>query len=470
MSSLLIKNGFIVTAEKSFYADVLIVDEKIVEIGKDIKKNLLNLEIIDAKGYFVLPGGVDPHVHMSLRTGNITSADDFESGTKAAIKGGTTTIIDFVTPLKKRSLLKELYDRKKVASKSLCDYGLHMSITYWNEGIKKEIIKCIENEGITSFKVYMAYQDTIGVNDEDLISIMNFMSMYNVLVAIHCENGKIIASYHKKFLSEGKTKPIYHALSRPEETEIEAVKKVISFSKRTNCPIYIVHVSTGQSIKEIEKAQHQGYKIFAETCPHYLLLDEREYNKPDFNSAMYVMSPPLRSGPNKRELWKALKKGVIQCVSTDHCPFNLKWQKEFGINDFTKIPNGVGGVKERLALIYTYGVLKKRFSLNHFVNLTSTMPAKTFGLYPKKGTIEKNSDADVVLWDFGYKGKITKKSLLRNCETNIYEGFKIRANPHIVIVNGKIAFRDNKILIRPGSGNYLYRSKVKYSIPVHRSS
>jgi len=462
MSSLLIKNGFIVTAEKSFYADILIVDEKIVKIGKDIKTKLLNLEIIDAKGYFVLSGGVDPHVHMSLKTGGFVSADDFESGTKAAIKGGTTTIIDFVTPSRKRSLIKELYDRKKVASKSLCDYGLHMSITYWDEGIREEIKKCIENEGITSFKLYMAYQDTIGVNDEDLISIMNFMSMYNVLLAIHCENGKIIASYQKKFLSEGKTKPIYHALSRPEETEIEAVKKAVIFSKTTNCPIYIVHTSTGQSAKEVEKAQHQGVKIFAETCPHYLLLDEREYNKSDFESAMYVMSPPLRSGPNKRELWNALKKGVIQCISTDHCPFDLKWQKELGISDFTKIPNGVGGVEERLALIYTYGVLKKRFSLNMFVNLTSTMPAKIFGLYPKKGTIEKNSDADLVLWDFGYKGRIRKKEHLKNCGTNIYEGFKIRSNPYIVIIRGKIAFRDNEILVRPGYGNYLYRSKVKY--------
>jgi dihydropyrimidinase len=316
---------------------------------------------------------------------------------------------------------------------------------------------CIENEGITSFKVYMAYQDTIGLGDAVIIKVMDAAVNLQALVAVHCEHSDAINYLQKKFLSKGKKSPKYHPLSRPPEVEREAVVRALMLAKITNCPLYIVHVTTMEAVKEISDARAAGQKVLGETCPHYLILDEKKYSLPGFAGAAYVMSPPLRTGEHSGALWKALKKGILQIVSTDHCSFNMKDRQKAGGHDFSKIPNGVPGVENRLSLLYTYGVLQKKISINRFVEITSTAPAKTFGLYPRKGTIKIGSDADILVWDPTHKGIISTKTHGHKCDTNIYEGFPIKGRPQIVILNGKIVFEDDVLKLGKGSGRYLSR-------------
>lgn len=458
MAVLLIKNGHVVTDTNSFDSDILIVDGKIGELGKNLGKVNSHTRIIDATGLYVLPGGIDAHVHMELPVGGGQySSDDFETGTCAAIAGGTTSIIDFVTPEPEQSLIEALKERKEVAKKSLCDYGLHMSITSWNNGISKEMRTCVEQEGIPSFKVYMAYKETIGLEDEHLIAVMDTAAKLDARVIIHCEHGEIISYLQKKFISEGKTAPKYHPLSRPPEVEKEAAARALMMARYTRCPLYIVHVSTRDAVDEIVKARASGKNVLAETCPHHLLLDETEYSRPGFEGAAYVMSPPLRSKHHSKRLWKALKNGDIQVAATDHCPFFMKGQKDRGLDDFTKIPNGVAGVENRMALLYTYGVLKKKISLLQWVDICSAAPAKIFGLYPRKGTITKGADADILLWDRHAGSTISARTHFHNCDTNIYEGFKIKGKPYMVITNGAIAYETGRIKLEKGSGRYLYR-------------
>jgi len=461
MASLLIKNGQVLTATKTFISDILVIENKIAALGKNLEKVDTHTRIIDAAGLYVLPGGIDAHVHMELPVGEGQySSDDFETGTRAAIAGGTTSIIDFVTPESGQSLLDALNERKKVAKKSLCDYGLHMSITVWNESTPEEMRTCVEWEGTPSFKVYMAYKETIGLSDVHLIAVMDTAAKLNARVIIHCEHGEIIRYLQKKFLSEGKTSPMYHPLSRPPEVEGEAVARALLMAKHTGCPLYIVHVSTQDAVEKIVKARNSGQDVLAETCPHHLLLDETEYSRPGFEGAAYVMSPPLRPKHHKKALWKALRAGDIQTAATDHCPFHMKGQKERGISDFTKIPNGVAGVENRMALLYTYGVLKKKISLRQWVNICATAPAKIFGLYPRKGTIAIGADADLLLWDPHTESTISARTHHHNCDTNIYTGFLIKGNPHMVITNGTIAYETGTIKVERGSGCYLYRQRL----------
>lgn len=455
---ILIENGTIVTDETSFKGDILIEEGKISDIGSGLQIPGAGVEVIDASDLYVFPGGVDAHVHMELPVGKgIYSADDFESGTFAAVAGGTTSIIDFVTPARGQPLLEALELRKEIAKKSLCDYGFHMTITSWNENTPMEMKKCVEKEGITSFKVYMAYQDTIGLGDGAVISVMDAAASLKALVTIHCEHSDIISFLQKKFLSKGKKSPKYHPLSRPPEVEKEAVVRALMLAKMTDCPLYIVHVSTKEAVAEVAAARESGQKVLAETCPHYLLLDEKKYKISGFGGAAYVMSPPLRAGEHAGALWKALRNEILQVVATDHCSFNMKDRQKLGGQDFSKIPNGVPGIENRLSLLYTYGVLQNRISINQFVELTSTAPAKIFGLYPQKGTVKTGSDADILIWDPTHKGIISTKNHGYNCDTNIYEGFPIKGKPYIVIIDGKIAYEDGTIKLEKGSGNYLFR-------------
>lgn len=458
MTSILIKNGFVVTAEDSFDTDVLVVNGKIEALSKKMEKIDTDTCVIDACGLYVLPGGIDPHVHMELPVGNgLFSADDFETGSLAAISGGTTSIIDFVTPESGQSLIEALKKRKEGAKKSLCDYGLHMSITYWNEEIREEMSNCVTQEGIPSFKVYMAYKETIGLEDSQLISVMDTTSKLDARIIIHCEHSEIISYLQKKFISQSLTAPKFHPLTRPPEVEWEAVVRALLMARLTNCPLYIVHVSTRDAVNEIIAARLSGQDVLAETCPQYLLLNEREYSRPGFEGAAYVMSPPLRPKGHDRALWQAIMEGTIQTAATDHCPFNLKGHKDRGINDFSKIPNGVAGIENRMTLLHTYGVLKKKITLNQWVDITSTAPAKIFGLFPRKGTITQGADADILLWDPYAEDTISAKTHHQNCDTNIYEGFQIKGKPHMVITNGTVAYEDGRIKLEKGSGQYLYR-------------
>ncbi len=450
---LLIKNGKIITSNKIFNSDILSNNGRIIQIEKNILPKNVD-KIIDASGKLIFPGGIDPHVHMHLPTPAGYSSDDFYTGSKAALFGGTTTLIDFVTPNKGQSLCDALKKRKKEAANSLIDYSFHVSPIEWRDSLKKEIKKCIK-KGITSFKVYMAYKNTIGLDDKDIYKVMKIVGKYGGIVTMHCELGDEIEKLRNAFAKENKLSPEYHYLSRPAKLEALAVKKAIKLAKKAKCPLYIVHVSSKKSLKYIKKAQARGQTVFAETCPQYLTLDQSKYTGDFYKVAPYIMSPPLRKHKDNKALWKAISKGVIKTVGTDHCPFTLQ-QKEAGIEDFRKIPNGAGGIEHRLALLYTYGVLEGKISLQQFVNASSTNAAKIFGLYPKKGEIAIGSDADLVVWDPNKENKISAHNHHQNCDTNIYEGISTKGAPEFVIVNGEIAIYNGKML-KKNKGKFLRR-------------
>lgn len=451
---LLIKNGTIITSEKVFISDILIKDGIIFEISDDIDLNE-HFKVIDASGKYIFPGGIDPHVHMHLPASAGYSSDDFYTGSKAALFGGTTTIIDFVTPDKNQSLTEALNKRKKEAEQSIIDYSFHVSPVDWHTDIEKEIKEVIK-EGITSFKVYMAYKDSIGLEDDILLKVMQAVAEASGIITVHAETGDEIDKLRNDYAEQGNLSPEYHALSRPNRTEADAVKKVIEFAEQTGCSVYIVHVSAKESVQYIKEAQTKGLKIFAETCPQYLLLEDSKL-KGDFEStAAYVFSPPLRKKEDNKALWAALNDEIIQTIGTDHCPFTYD-QKKIGISDFRKIPNGAGGVEHRMSLLYTYGILTNKISLNQFVKLTSTNAAKIFGLYPQKGEIAIGSDADLVIWDTEHQETISVDTHHQNCDLNIYEGMTTKGKPEFVIKGGEIVVNDNLLYLEKIKSGYLKR-------------
>ncbi|OFX85384.1 MAG: dihydropyrimidinase [Bacteroidetes bacterium GWF2_33_16] len=440
--NILIQNGTIVRSDKTFIADIFISDGKIMQIGNSLNLHEKIDKTIDAKGFYIFPGGIDPHVHMYLPTPAGYSSDDFETGSKAALIGGTTTLLDFVTPRKGQSLTEALTLRIEEARNSHCDYSFHVSPIEWTQNTEQEINECIK-AGITSFKVYMAYKGAVGLDDTDLKKVLKIVGKAGGLVTIHCELGDEIDILRDQFVAEGKTEPLYHALSRPAILEAQAVQRIVDFAKEANCAIYIVHVSSKESLKIIERAQKSRQKVQAETCPHYLLLDDSKYNGAFIDTVKYVLSPPLRKKEDQESLWKSIQNGVVSTVGTDHCPFNMS-QKSIGKNDFRKIPNGAGGVEHRLSLLYTYGVLENRITLNQFVDISSTQAAKIFGLYPQKGEIAFGSDADLVIWNPKTEKTISIKNHLSNCDLEIYEGFKTTGAPEFVFTNGEIVVEKGK--------------------------
>lgn len=449
---LLVKNGTIVTSDKIFNADILISEGKIIKINKTITDGN-NYRKIDADKKYVFPGGIDPHVHMHLSTFAGYSSDDFYTGSIAALFGGTTTLIDFVTPQKGQSLPDALVERKKEAENCLTDYSFHISPISWHKDLKDEIKECV-SQGITSFKVYTAYKNSIGLEDDELFKVMQDVAAVGALLTVHAELGDDIEDLRNRFFAEGKTSPEYHALSRPDRTEAEAVEKIIEFAKQTGCKVYIVHVSSAESLKYIKEAQLKKIPVYAETCPQYLLLDDTKLKGTFEDTAKYVFSPPLRK-TGKDKLWQALKNTTLQTIGTDHCPFTFN-QKLLGKSDFRKIPNGAGGVEHRMSLLYTYGVLKKKISLTDFVKITSANTAKIFGLYPQKGEIAVGSDADIVIWN-NIEEIISANMHHQNCDLNIYEGLKIKAKPEIIIKNGNIVISDGKLSDKINRGHFLKR-------------
>jgi dihydropyrimidinase len=437
MNQLLIINGTIINSDSTSKSDIAVSEGVITEIGKLNPASFPDYQIIDAKGKYIFPGGIDPHVHLELPTPAGPSCDDFLSGSKAAIAGGTTFLIDFVTPSRGQSLMKALAFRLKESNKCLLDYTLHMGITWFDETIPEQMEWCVNEVGIKSFKAYLAYKGSIGIEYRELEKVMEKAASLNATVLVHCEEGDVILKNQKKFISEGKTEPLYHALSRPAEVESESVRKVIDLCRKTSCKTYIVHTSSAKSIEYIRAAKTEGLPLFCETCPQYLLLDESVYSKPLPDSLKYVISPPIRSKLDQEALWLALADGTVDVISTDHCPFNTKGQKDVGINDFTKIPNGAGGIENRLVLLYTYGVLTKKISLQQFVTLTSSNAARVFELYPQKGVIKVGSDADLVIWNPNTKSVISVEAQLQKCDSNIYEGMAIAGRAEYTIAKGK---------------------------------
>lgn len=451
---ILIKNGTIITSSDTYKSDILIVENKISQIAKDIQSTK-SCKTIDAEGKYIIPGGIDPHVHMELPTPAGPSADDFYSGSIAALFGGTTTLLDFVTPTKTQSLVLALNERKKEAEKSICDYSFHVSPISWTINTEQEIKDCIKN-GITSFKVYLAYKNTVGLDYDNLYKVMKVVGNAGGLVTIHCEDGDKVDELRDKYASDNKLSPLYHAKSRPAELEALAVQKSIELAAKANCAIYIVHVSSRLSLEHISKAQQSGQKVYSETCPHYLLLDESRYEGDFAKTAAFVISPPLRKIEDCNALWEALKNGTIQTVGTDHCPFNFE-QKAAGENDFRKIPNGAGGVEHRLSLLFSYGVLQKKIGLNKWVDLCSASPAKIFGLYPTKGEIQVGADADIVIWNPEQKNTISVKNHHQNCNLEIFEGIETTGIAETVIRNGVIKV-DNRKLVNEEFGKFIARS------------
>ncbi len=455
--TLLIKNGIVVNADESRRADVLIEKGKILRMAAEINLTAKGMTtVLDANGHYLFPGGIDPHVHMHLPTAAGYSSDDFHSGSKAALFGGTTTLIDFVTPQRDQMLCEALDKRKQEAANCLTDYSFHVSPVKWRSSLPEEIKHCIEKEGITSFKVYMAYKDSIGLEDPDLKRVMQAVANAGGMVTIHCEEGDEIEALRNRFYQEGKRSPAFHPLSRPPEAEANAVKKAIGMAADTGCPLYIVHVSSSLSLQHIAKAQQNGQKVFAETCPPYLLLNDTKYNTPFEQSAPFVLSPPLRKKRDNAALWKALNDHTLQTTGTDHCPFMME-QKRLGKEDFRKIANGAGGVEHRLGLLYTYGVLQNRININRFVALTSANAAKIFGLYPQKGVLAEGSDADVVIWNPEAGYTLSAETHHMHCDTDIFEGFEITGSPEQVITNGKVAIRNGKWIDKSVRGRFLYR-------------
>ncbi len=453
--ALLIKNGTLVTDKNSFKADLLIDGDKIIRIIKSGERPA-NAEIeINARGMLVFPGGIDPHVHLHLPTAAGFSTDDFYTGSRAALFGGTTTLIDFVTPQKGQSLTDALKIRKAEAAHCLTDYSFHVSPVEWHNNLPEEI-EAIKKQGITSFKVYMAYKDSIGLEDEDIERVMKAVAKTGGIVTMHCELGDEIKELRQKFLAKGKISPEFHPLSRPPQMEAKAVKKAIALAKKTNCQLYIVHVSAEESLKHIRKAQKNGQPVVGETCPHYLLLDDSRYTGNFEQTAPFVLSPPLRKKTDNEALWQGIADKSIQSLGTDHCPFSMK-QKQLGLNDFTKIANGAGGIEHRLSLLYTYGVLQNRISPERFVALTSTNPAKIFGLYPQKGALEPGSDADIVIWNPKKERTISVQNHHMNCDSDIFEGFKTKGTPQVVIKAGQIVIRDGVLKEPVSPGQFLYR-------------
>jgi dihydropyrimidinase len=456
MRSLLILNGTIVSAENAKKGNIAVSGGKIIRTGEFNIDEFSGSEKIDASGKIIFPGGIDPHVHLALHTPAGPSSDDFYTGSKAAISGGTTSFIDFVTPARGQSLKDALTARKKDAQNSLLDFKFHMGISEWNKAIASETETLMDSEGITSFKTYLAYRNTIGIDEAELDQVMKTVAQKDGIVLVHCEDGDMISKLQKEFLSLGKTAPEYHALSRPEEAEIRAIEKVIELSVRTHCRTYIVHSSTQRSAEIIRQAKASGIRVFAETCPQYLLLDESVYFSEDrMKSLPYIISPPIRKKENQEGLWNGIASGTFDTVATDHCPFNLHGQKDRGLHDFTKVPNGAGGIEHRLALLYTYGVLPGRITMEQFVKLTSTMPAELFGMGAFKGRLEAGYDADIVIWDPEWKGKISVKNHYQNCDSDIYEDIQVHGRAETVIVNGEIAFSENRFSSKPAKGRYL---------------
>ena len=456
--SILIKNGILVSAGSTSKSDILIDEGSIIRIDDCINEGH-GQKVIDAKGKYILPGGIDPHVHFHLPVAAGYSSDGFLSGSRAALCGGTTSVIDFVTPLRGESLLAAFEKRKKEADGCLVNYSFHVSPVEWHDSIEEEIRECIKM-GVTSFKIYMAYKETIGLSDNDIFNVMKVVGVAGGIVTIHCETGDEIEVLRNKFFNEGHIEPLYHYLSRPAETESKAVARAIEMADKAACPLYIVHVSAEESLSHIRAAHKRGQVVFAETCPQYLLLDDSKYYGSFYQSAPYVMSPPLRTKKDNESLWEAVADGTISVIGTDHCPFTMS-QKKAGINDFRKIPGGAGGVEFRSALLYTFGVVAGRLTLERMMELISSGPAKIFGLYPRKGVIMEGADADLVIWNPLPRQKISAKSQHQNCDINIYDDLEVNGRAEYVIINGNVVLESGKMPNHDLSGKYLLRNPVR---------
>ncbi len=453
----LLKNGVMISGSGQTKADILIEDEKIITLGPDIICE--SAQVIDVTGKYVFPGFIDAHTHFDLEVCDTVTADDFYTGTRAAIIGGTTFVIDFATQNRGETLSQALgHWRNKSKEKCSCDYGFHMAISDWNTTVCKEIEEIIA-EGIPSFKLYMTY-DNMHLNDEHIYEVLKRLKAVNGLVGVHCENRDLIKALTKEEKTKGHVSPAAHPSTRPPEVEAEAIQRLLAIASLVDIPVVIVHLSSALGFQEIASARSRGQKVYIETCPQYLLLEEDKYRLPGFESGKYMMSPPLRSTKDRELLWKCLQSDMIDTISTDHCSFTME-QKKLGLHDFTKIPCGIPGVETRANLLYTYGVLQGKISLSQMCRLLSENPAKIYGAYPRKGCLMPGSDADIVVWDPKVAWTLSRETQAANVDYHPYEGVKVQGKVETVFLRGQLVVEDGKIITEK-AGVYIPRQIAEY--------
>jgi dihydropyrimidinase len=450
--SVVIKGGTIVTADRILRADVRIDGETIQAIGPD----LTGERVIDAQGCYVMPGGIDPHTHLEMPFMGTTSADDYESGTKAALSGGTTTVVDFCIPAHGQSLLDAWSDWDRRSKKACTDFSYHMCITYWSDKVRDEMAEVVKR-GVTTFKHFMAYKGALMVNDDELFASFQRCAELGAMPLVHAENGDVVAALQTKLMREGITGPEGHALSRPPEVEGEAANRAIMIADQAGVPLYIVHTSSIPAHEAIARARAIGQRVYGEPLIQHLVLDQSDYYHRDWDhAARRVMSPPFRDKKHQESLWNGLRAGSLQVVATDHCSFTTE-QKRFGRDDFTKIPNGTGGLEDRMPVLWTHGVGSGRLTMNEFVAVTSTNIARILNLYPKKGTIAVGSDADIVVWDPTASKTISSKAQVSVIDYNVFEGQRVEGLPRTTLSRGEIVWNDGKVSAPIGRGRFLAR-------------
>ncbi len=460
--SLLIKNGRIVTASENYVADIFCENETIIRIGTGLDAPP-GATVVDATGKYVFPGFIDPHVHIYLPFMGTYAKDTHETASKAALIGGTTTFIEMVCQSNAQQPIADGFElwNNKAEKNSACDYTFHQAVTRLDkesEGQLTEIVKA----GISSFKIFLAYKGAFNISDEELYNTMRLAKKLGVIVTAHCENAELVAQLQKKLIDEGKTGPEWHYWSRPPRVEAEGVHHLLTFAEMFDTHVYTVHTSCEESLAEAMAGKQRGANIWVETLIQYLLLDNSLTSLPNFEGSKFVMSPPLRDKKNQDIYWNALRQRFVSTVATDHAPFDFKTQKPMGKDDFTKIPNGIPSLEDRVNLLYTHGVCEGRLDLNQFVDCGSTQAAKLFGLYPRKGTIAVGSDADLVVYDPKYKGKISQKTQTINVDYSAFEGWEIKGRPAVVTVRGEVAVKDGKFIGKVGRGKLLKREPTHF--------
>jgi len=456
MSTKLIRGGTIVTCKERRRADILCHDGRIVQIGKSLEAPAESV-VIDAGGCYVMPGGIDPHTHMELPMMGTVAADDFLTGTAAAAAGGTTTILDFVSPERDQSPLEALAIWRSRAAKAAVDYGFHMTVSWWSEAFSSAMAALVREHGVSSFKFFLAYKGRLMLSDAELIAGFLRCRELGALVQVHAENGELIEYLQKKIIGEGNTSPLAHALSRPPQCEGEATLRAITMAETVGVPLYVVHVSAVEAANAIGAAIQRGAKVIGETLPGFLAIDESVYRSPHFDiAAGHVMSPPYRAKPHQEALWHAINAGTLSTTGTDHCCFT-KAQKRLGLGDFTKIPNGCGGVEDRLHVLWHLGVNSGRLTPERFVALTSTNAAKVFNLWPRKGSLEVGADADLIVLDPERSKTISAGTQHQRTDFSVWEGMQIKGAVVHSLARGHHIWADGDLRAEPGWGRYLSR-------------
>ena len=453
--SVVIKGGTVVGADSTIRADVLIDGETILAVGAD----LVGDETIDATGCFVMPGGIDPHTHLEMPFMGTTTADDYENGTKAALSGGTTMVVDFCIPNHGQPLMEALADWDRRGEGACADYSFHMAISYWDDQVSADMAKVVAR-GVTTFKYFMAYKGALMVDDGEMFASFRRCAELGAMPLVHAENGDVVAALQKHYLAAGITGPEAHSYSRPPEVEGEAANRAIMLADQAGVPLYIVHTSCIPAHEAIRRARSLGQRVYGEPLVQHLLLDDGEYQNKDWDhAARRVMSPPFRDKKHQDDLWNGLRAGSLQVVATDHCAFTTE-QKRSGFDDFTKIPNGTGGLEDRMPLLWTYGVGTGRLTMNEFVAVTSTNIAKILNLYPKKGAIVPGGDADILVWDPKASKTISAATQQSAIDYNVFEGFACEGLPRHTLSRGEVVARDGKVLAKPGRGRFVARQPL----------